>query len=113
MNDSTMENLIKDLEERKAKIELGGGADKIEKQHQSGKLSARERILNLLDPQSFVETDMFVHHRCEFFGMNKLEAPDDGVITGYGTIEGRQVFIFSRTSLFWGGPWEKLMPRKS
>ncbi len=103
MNDSTMENLIQDLEERKAKIELGGGADKIEKQHQSGKLSARERILNLLDPQSFVETDMFVHHRCEFFGMNKLEAPDDGVITGYGTIEGRQVFIFSQDFTVLGG----------
>jgi acetyl-CoA carboxylase carboxyltransferase component len=103
VTNSTLENLIKDLEERKAKIELGGGADKIEKQHQSGKLSARERILNLLDPHSFVETDMFVHHRCEFFGMNKLEAPDDGVITGYGTIEGRQVFIFSQDFTVLGG----------
>ncbi|MDO8955307.1 MAG: carboxyl transferase domain-containing protein, partial [Deltaproteobacteria bacterium] len=100
---SIMEKLIKDLQERKAKIELAGGADKIEKQHQLGKLSARERILNLLDSQSFVETDMFVHHRCEFFGMDKVEAPDDGVVTGYGTIDGRQVFIFSQDFTVLGG----------
>lgn len=100
---SIMEKLIKDLQERKAKIELAGGADKIEKQHQLGKLSARERILNLLDSQSFVETDMFVHHRCEFFGMDKVEAPNDGVVTGYGTIDGRQVFIFSQDFTVLGG----------
>ncbi|MDI6756149.1 MAG: acyl-CoA carboxylase subunit beta [Thermodesulfobacteriota bacterium] len=98
-----MEKLIKDLEERKARIELAGGADKIEKQHQAGKLSARERILKLLDQKSFVETDMFVHHRCEFFGMNKVEAPDDGVVTGYGSIDGRQVFIFSQDFTVLGG----------
>ena len=83
MNDSTMEKMIQELENRKAKILLAaGGADKLEKQHQSGKLSARERIDNLLDPATFVETDMFVHHRCDNFGMEKVEAPDDGVITG-------------------------------
>lgn len=98
-----MEKLIRDLEERKARIELAGGADKIEKQHQAGKLSARERILKLLDQKSFVETDMFVHHRCEFFGMNKVEAPDDGVVTGYGSIDGRQVFIFSQDFTVLGG----------
>jgi acetyl-CoA carboxylase carboxyltransferase component len=99
----TMEQLIKELNERKAKIELAGGLDKIEKQHQLGKLTARERILKLLDANTFVETDMFVHHRCEFFGMNKVEAPNDGVITGYGQIQGRLVFIFSQDFTVLGG----------
>jgi len=97
------DKLLEELEERKAKIELAGGADKIEKQHQSGKLTARERVHKLLDPASFVETDKFVHHRCEYFGMNKIEAPDDGVVTGYGTIDGRQVFIFSQDFTVLGG----------
>ncbi|MGQ9693879.1 MAG: acyl-CoA carboxylase subunit beta [Thermodesulfobacteriota bacterium] len=99
----TMEQLLKELNERKAKIELAGGLDKIEKQHQLGKLTARERILKLLDVNTFVETDMFVHHRCEFFGMNKVSAPNDGVITGYGQINGRLVFIFSQDFTVLGG----------
>ncbi len=86
-----LERLLKELDEKKAEIELAGGADKIERQHQTGKLTARERILRLLDPQTFVETDMFVHQRCEYFGMNKVEAPDDGVVTGYGRVDGRTV----------------------
>jgi acetyl-CoA carboxylase carboxyltransferase component len=98
-----LERRLKELEERKAKIELAGGPDKIEKQHQLGKLTARERIFKLLDPKSYVETDMFVHHRCEYFGMNKMEAPDDGVVTGYGTIDQRQVFIFSQDFTVLGG----------
>ncbi len=101
--DEVWERKLKDLEERKAKIELAGGADKIEKQHQIGKLSARERILKLLDRNSYVETDMFVHNRCEYFGLNKMEAPDDGVVTGYGTIDGRQIFIFSQDFTVLGG----------
>jgi acetyl-CoA carboxylase carboxyltransferase component len=98
-----LSRLLKELEERKAQIELAGGPDKIEKQHQLGKLTARERIRKLLDPGSYVETDMFVHHRCEYFGMNKMEAPDDGVVTGYGTIDQRQVFIFSQDFTVLGG----------
>lgn len=98
-----MEKMIQELENRKAKILLAGGKDKIEKQHQSGKLSARERIDNLLDPATFVETDMFVHHRCDNFGMEKVEAPDDGVITGHGQIDGRLVFIFSQDFTVLGG----------
>ena len=98
-----MEKMIQDLESRKAKILSAGGQDKIEKQHQSGKLTARERIDNLLDSATFVETDMFVHHRCDNFGMQKVEAPDDGVVTGYGKIEGRQVFIFSQDFTVLGG----------
>ena len=98
-----LERLLKELDEKKAEIELAGGADKIEKQHHSGKLTARERILKLLDSGSFVETDMFVHHRCEYVGMNKVEAPDDGVVTGYGTIDRRQIFIFSQDFTVLGG----------
>jgi acetyl-CoA carboxylase carboxyltransferase component len=101
--DPGIDKLLKELDERKRKIELAGGADKIEKQHQSGKLTARERILKLLDPDSFVETDMFVHHRCEYFGMTKVEAPDDGVVTGYGAMDGRQIFIFSQDFTVLGG----------
>ncbi|MCX5905626.1 MAG: acyl-CoA carboxylase subunit beta, partial [Deltaproteobacteria bacterium] len=98
-----MEKMLQELNERKEKIKLAGGADKLKKQHQIGKLTARERIENILDPQSYVETDMFVHHRCESFGMNKMEAPDDGVVTGYGTLGGRQVFIFSQDFTVLGG----------
>ncbi len=98
-----MTRMIKELEEKKAEIRLAGGADKIEKQHQSGKLTARERIEKLLDPKSFMETDMFVHHRCEFFDMPQIEAPDDGVVTGYGNIGGRLVFIFSQDFTVLGG----------
>lgn len=104
MNETpTMEQLIQDLNERKKKVQLAGGLDKIERQHQLGKLTARERILKLLDPQTFIETDMFVHHRCEFFGMNKVEAPSDGVITGYGKINDRLIFIFSQDFTVLGG----------
>ena len=98
-----LEKMIQELENRKAKILLAGGKDKIEKQHQSGKLSARERIDNLLDPATFVETDMFVHHRCDNLGMDKVEAPDDGVVTGYGKVDGRQIFIFSQDFTVLGG----------
>jgi methylmalonyl-CoA decarboxylase subunit alpha len=98
-----MAKLLEELKDQKTKIELGGGADKITRQHQSGKLTARERITKLLDPQSFVETHMFVQQRCEFFGMDKIEAPDDGVVTGYGTIAGRLVFIFSQDFTVLGG----------
>lgn len=98
-----MEKLIQELRDRKAKIELAGGLDRIEKQHQIGKLTARERIERILDRNTFMETDMFVHHRCEYFGMNKIEAPDDGVVTGYGTLEGRLIFIFSQDFTVLGG----------
>ena len=108
-----MEKMIQELENRKAKILLAGGKDKIEKQHQSGKLSARERIDNLLDSATFVETDMFVHHRCDNFGMEKVEAPDDGVVTGYGKIEGARFLSSPRTSRSSAGLWGKPTPPRS
>jgi len=72
------------------------GKDAIEKQHKRGKLTARERIDKLLDPGSFVELDEHVEHRCTLFGMEDRKFPGDGVVTGYGTVEGRLVYVFSQ-----------------
>jgi len=82
---------------------LGGGQDRIDKQHAEGKLTARERLEYLLDPGSFVEMDRFKTHRCDDFGMGDKKFPGDGVITGYGTIDGRQVFVFSQDFTVFGG----------
>ena len=83
--------------------ELGGGQQRIEAQHAKGKLTARERIELLLDPGSFEEWDMFVEHRCIDFGMDEQSIPGDGVVTGYGTINGRMVFVFSQDFTVFGG----------
>ncbi len=82
---------------------LGGGQERIDKQHEQGKYTARERIDKLLDPDSFVEIDEFVVSRISDFGMDKKRTLGDGVITGYGTIDGRKVFVFSQDSTVWGG----------
>jgi len=82
---------------------LGGGEKRIAAQHQRGKLTARERIDLLLDPGSFVEMDMFVTHRCRDFGMEKKQIPGDGVVTGYGTVDGRHIFVFSQDFTVFGG----------
>src|SRR5665647_1451840 len=94
---------IEDFKKRLAKIKLGGGAKKIEKQHASGKLTARERLGLLLDPGSFVEIGQFVHHRCTSFGMPQEEAPGEGVVTGYGTVDGRMVGVFAQDFTVLGG----------
>ncbi|MFN7133658.1 MAG: carboxyl transferase domain-containing protein, partial [Myxococcales bacterium] len=91
------------LESLHRKAELGGGQDRIEKQHEAGKLTARERIDLLLDPGSFTEVDKFVTHRCTDFGMQSKKIPGDGVVTGYGTVEGRQVFVFAQDFTVFGG----------
>jgi propionyl-CoA carboxylase beta chain len=91
---------LKKLEEQ---AELGGGADRIAKQHKDGKLTARERIDLLLDPGSFMELDKFVTHRATDFGMADKKIPGDGVVTGYGTIDGRQVFVFAQDFTVFGG----------
>ena len=88
---------------RAAKILAAGGPDRVEKQHKSGKLTARERIEVLLDPGSFVELDRFVAHRCTNFGMEKKELPGEGVTTGYGTVEGRLVYVFAQDFTVEGG----------
>ncbi len=94
---------LNELIEKRKKIELGGGESAIAKQHESGKLTARERILKLLDANSFVEMDAYVEHRCVNFGMEKKTAPGEGVVTGYGTIDGRLVYVFAQDFTVIGG----------
>jgi len=98
-----MQNIVRQLEEKRAAAELGGGQSRIDAQHKKGKLTARERIELLLDPGSFEEWDMFVEHRCTDFGMDQQSVPGDGVVTGYGTVNGRVVFVFSQDFTVFGG----------
>jgi propionyl-CoA carboxylase beta chain len=86
-----------------AQAELGGGQERIEKQHQEGKLTARERIELLLDPGSFIELDKFKTHRADDFGMSQKKMLGDGVITGHGMVEGRQIFVFAQDFTVFGG----------
>ncbi|QXM07252.1 methylmalonyl-CoA decarboxylase subunit alpha [Crassaminicella indica] len=94
---------IEDLRKRKEKITLGGGQKRIDKQHASGKLTARERINLLFDEGTFVELDAFVKHRCTNFGMESQEAPGEGVVTGYGMVDGRLVYAFAQDFTVIGG----------
>ena len=96
-------SIITTLEEKRAAARLGGGAERIAKQHAQGKLTARERIAVLFDADSFEEWDMFVEHRCTDFGMGDMTFPGDGVVTGYGTIHGRPAFVFSQDFTVLGG----------
>ncbi len=98
-----MHDIIRQLEDKRQQARLGGGENRIEKQHAKGKLTARERIETLLDPGSFEEWDMFVEHRCKDFGMAGQTTPGDGVVTGYGTVNGRLIFVFSQDFTVFGG----------
>ena len=98
-----IEDKIGELERRHQEAELGGGQKRIDQQHAKGKLTARERVHYLLDKGSFEELDKFVLHRCNDFGMGEKKIPGDGVVTGFGTINGRQVFIFSQDFTVFGG----------
>ncbi|SDE61505.1 acyl-CoA carboxylase subunit beta [Rhodospira trueperi] len=98
-----MQDIIRELDAKRAQARLGGGQARIEAQHGRGKLTARERIDLLLDPGSFEEWDMFVEHRCTHFGMEENRVPSDGVVTGHGTINGRLVFVFSQDFTVFGG----------
>ncbi|MBC8466278.1 MAG: methylmalonyl-CoA carboxyltransferase [Deltaproteobacteria bacterium] len=98
-----IEDKIKELESRNLEAEMGGGEKRIEQQHNKGKMTARERIDYLLDEGSFQELDKFVVHRCQDFGMDKKKIPGDGVVTGYGRINGRLVFLFSQDFTVFGG----------
>ncbi|MDC0462246.1 acyl-CoA carboxylase subunit beta, partial [Alphaproteobacteria bacterium] len=91
------------LEQKRKEARLGGGQKRIDKQHAKGKLTARERIALLLDPDTFEEWDMFVEHRCFDFDMEKTKIPGDGVVTGSGLINGRPVFVFSQDFTVFGG----------
>ncbi|MFN7778541.1 MAG: acyl-CoA carboxylase subunit beta [Betaproteobacteria bacterium] len=98
-----MQDIIKQLDDKRAAARLGGGERRIAAQHAKGKLTARERIELLLDEGSFEEWDMFVEHRCTDFGMERASTPGDGVVTGYGMINGRLVFVFSQDFTVFGG----------
>lgn len=96
-------NYLKKLNE---KALLGGGEQRIKKQHEQGKFTARERVDRLLDPGSFIEFDKFMSHRCNNFGLDKTHFPGDGVVTGIGKINGTQVAIFSQDFTCWGSSWD-------
>ncbi len=93
----------RDLAARRARLEAGGGPARTARQHEAGKLTARERIAELLDPGTFVELDRFVTHRATAFGMDKVDAPADGVVTGYGAVHSRLVYVFSQDFTVLGG----------
>lgn len=97
---------------KRAEILGGGGEKKIEKQHQSGKMTARERIDALLDENSFVELDQFVTHRGTQFGMDRVNAPGEGVVTGYGTIDGRLVYLYAQDFTVLGGSLGEMHAKK-
>jgi propionyl-CoA carboxylase beta chain len=92
-----------ELRDRRAASKLGGGEARIEKQHSQGKLTAHERVTLLLDEGSFNEVGQFVEHRATSFGLEKNKIPGDGVVTGYGTIHGRLIYVFSQDFTVLGG----------
>ncbi len=98
-----MQEILRLLVEKRGRARLGGGESRVEAQHAKGKLTARERIELLLDPDSFEEWDMFVEHRSSDFGIDKQKVPGDGVVTGHGTVNGRLIFVFSQDFTVFGG----------
>jgi propionyl-CoA carboxylase beta chain len=98
-----MKHILDNLDRRRADARAGGGQARIDAQHARGKLTARERIELLVDHGSFEEFDMFVEHRCDDFGMAKMKIPGDGVVTGWGTVNGRTVFVFAKDFTVFGG----------
>jgi len=107
-----MEKKIGQLKAKREKVFAAGGEKRIEKQHSQGKMTARERCEALLDPNSFVELDIFVEHRCSFFGMESVEVPGEGVVTGYGTIEGRLAYVYAQDFTVMGGSLGEMHAKK-
>lgn len=103
---------FEELERRNREALVAGGEERIEKHHAAGKLTARERIDLLLDPATFVEMDRFVTHRCSEFGIDKQKIPGDGVVTGYGKIDGRLVFVFAQDFTVFGGSLGEVYAQK-
>jgi len=103
---------INELYDRRREVELGGGDDKIDKQHEKGKLTARERIDLLLDEGTFVELNPFIEHRSVDFGLADKKGPGDGVVTGYGKINGRPVYLFSQDFTVFGGALGEMHAKK-
>ncbi len=107
-----MKSVIEELEKRREEARLGGGIKRIESQHKRGKLTARERIDLLMDEGSFEEFDMYVEHRCTEFGMQDNKVPGDGVVTGWGTVNGRIVYVFAKDFTVFGGSLSETHARK-
>ncbi|GAX91881.1 methylmalonyl-CoA carboxyltransferase [Effusibacillus lacus] len=107
-----MESKIREMEERRRKVELGGGDKRIAQQHDKGKLTARERIEILLDEGTFRELNPFIEHRASHFGMDEVEAPGEGVVTGWGKINGRIVYVFAQDFTVFGGALGEMHAKK-
>ncbi len=108
----SQQRILTELESKRDQARLGGGAERIAKQHEKGRLTARERLEVLLDPDSFEEYDMFVEHRCEHFGMQASRTAGDGCVTGQGTINGRPVFVYSQDFTILGGSLSETNAKK-
>ncbi len=109
---ANIREVVEEFRRREEKFALGGGQQKIDRQHKQGKLFVRERIDRLFDPGTFVEIDKFVEHRCTFFGYDKAEGPGDGIVTGYGKINGRQVFLYADDFTVFGGSLGEMHAKK-
>ena len=109
---SIQQDNIKKLVERRAAARMGGGQKRIDAQHEKGKLTARERLALLLDEGSFEEIDMFVKHRCSNFGIEKTKFLGDGIVTGYGTIDGRLVYVYAQDFTVFGGALSEMLALK-
>ena len=103
---------LQEMLEKKERLKQGGGPQKIQKQHDAGKLTARERIDLLFDPGTFQEYNIFMKHRCHRFGMENVEAPSEGVVTGYGLVNGRGVFAFAHDFTVLGGAMGEMQGMK-
>jgi acetyl-CoA carboxylase carboxyltransferase component len=114
ITDNVVNNMerVEELKQKMHDAKLGGGLKRIERQHQKGKLTARERLQILLDPDSFVELDAFVVHQCTDFGIEKRKVLGDGVVTGYGTIDSRLVYVYSQDFTFIGGSLGEMHAKK-
>jgi acetyl-CoA/propionyl-CoA carboxylase carboxyl transferase subunit len=108
----TMEERIEELRERKARAEKGGGEERIESQHEKGKMTARERIDYFLDDGTFEEFDQLRTHRAKKFGMEERQMPGDGIVTGYGEVDGRTVFVFAHDFTVFGGSLGEVFAEK-
>ncbi len=107
-----MKPKFKELHEKRQQALIGGGQKRIDKQHAQGKMTARERVDALLDRGTFTEIDALVVHRCRDFGMEEDKIPGDGVVTGYGRIGGRLVFVFSQDFTVFGGALSETFAEK-
>lgn len=112
MSYPTIEDLIQQLDEKQKTAKAGGGEQRIQRQHETGKLTARERLNKLFDPATFVEIDALIAHRCTNFDMASTETPCDGVVTGYGTINGRLAYAFSQDFTVIGGSLGEMHAKK-